>query len=159
MLEKRVAAIAGLAVALMGALGVASTARAASEHDAAAAGVRAMIAQTNALMKRNGSLKDFMNLFYEKDIMITGEGETVFYKDLRSFEKPLAGYLANQTHCRLTIKSPIRSSGNIATAFLQEHCDPATSADKPEDYRILYVFRRNSKGWHVMMEMFTQGVL
>jgi len=148
-----------VAVAHMGVFGIPSTARAAGEHDSAAAGVRAMIAQTNAMMKRNGSLKDFMDLFYDKDLMITGEGETVFYKDLKSFEKPLAGYLANQTHCKLTIKSPIRSSGNIATAFLQEHCDPATPAEKPEDYRILYVFRRNAKGWHVMMEMFTQGIL
>jgi ketosteroid isomerase-like protein len=156
MLAKRVVGIVGLAAALVGTLCIPIAARAAGEQDMAAAGVRAMIAKTNELMKNNGSLKDFMKLFYEKDMMITGEGD-IYYRNLKSFEKPLAAYMANQRNCRLFFTSPIRSSGDMATAFIQEHCGPATVGASAEDYRILYVFRRNTSGWHVIMEEFVKG--
>jgi ketosteroid isomerase-like protein len=157
MFDKRVSLIAAVVLVSLGSLGAATATRAADQNGADAACVKATIDKTNALMKRNGSLKEFMDVFYEDDLLITGEGEKVFYRGLKSFEKPLAGYLANQTNVTLTVLDPVRSSGNMAVAFIHEHEEPAKAGESPDDYRILYVFRKGPKGCRVTMELFTSG--
>jgi ketosteroid isomerase-like protein len=94
---------------------------------------------------------------YERDLMIIGEGEKSLYKDLKSFMGPLASYAAEGTRCNLSVVDPIRASGNLAVAFIFEHCAAAKAGDKDEDGRILYVFRKGAKGWRVTMEMFGWG--
>jgi hypothetical protein len=136
-----------------------SAALAAESAGDAAAGVKLTIDKTNALMKRSGTVKEFMELFFEDDLTITGEGETVTYKGLKSVENPLAAYLARQSQCKMTIIDPVRSSGSLAAAFIQEHCSPAKQGEKPDDWRILCVFRNGPNGWRVTMELFTSGVL
>jgi ketosteroid isomerase-like protein len=156
MLKKRMIGSAGVLLVL--AVTAGSTLAGTRQQDAAM-GVKALIEQTNALMKRHGSLKEFTELFFEDDLMIAGEGDKVFYKSLKAFEKPLAGYVADQTRCKLTVVDPVRASGTVAAAFVQMHCDPAKSDEQPVESRILYVFRKGAKGWRAMMEMYTAGVL
>lgn len=159
MVRKRMVAMGGVLIASCGNLGMPSVALAAEGGGDAAAGVKLTIDKANALMKRSGSPKEFMELLFEADLMITGEGETVTYKDLKSVEKPLAAYMAHQAQCKMTVVDPVRSSGTIAAAFIQEHCDPAREGEKPDDWRILCVFSNGAKGWRVTMELFTSGVL
>ena len=125
----------------------------------AEAGVKALIERTNAVMKNHGGLKEFEDTFFEDDVMIAGEGDKTFYRSLKEFEKPLAGYVAGQSRCSLRVLDPVRSSGSIAAAFVQMHCNPAKAGDAPVESRILYVFRNGKKGWRAMMEMYTGGVL
>lgn len=140
--------------------GFGTVAQAAGKTDAddARAGIQTTIDKSNALMKRNGSVKEFADIFYEDDLMIIGEGEKSLYRGLPSFMKRLEFYMQDQTHCSLKIIDPIRHSGKLAVAFIQEHCDPAKPGEAEEDYRILYVFRNGAKGWRVTMELFTPGV-
>lgn len=137
----------------------ASAVEAADKAGSAAKGVKALVESTNALMKRHGSLQEFEDLFFEDDLMITGEGDKVFYKSRKAFEKPLAGYVTDQTRCKLTVVDPVRASGTIAAAFVQFHCDPAKATDQPVESRSLYVFRNGVRGWRAMMEMYSAGVL
>jgi hypothetical protein len=138
---------------------VSSALQAADNAGSAEAGVKALIERTNALMKRHASSKEFADLFFEDDLMIAGEGDRVFYKSLKAFEKPLARYAADQTRCKLTVIDPVRASGTIAAAFVQMHCDPAKAEEQPVESRILYVFRNGAKGWRATMEMYTAGAL
>ena len=64
---------------------------------------------------------------------------------------------ALRQHVVLTVLDPVRSSGNMAVAFIHEHEEPAKAGEKPDDYRILYVFRKGPKGCRVTMELFTSG--
>ena len=153
--------LATLLFAIVATAGMCAAAAAAAADkavgDAARTGIQATIDKTNALMKRNGSLKDFTDIFYEDDLMIIGEGEKSLYRGLPSFMNRLKFYLEDQTRCSLKIIDPIRDSGSLAAAFIHEHCDPAKAGEAGEDYRILYVFRHGAKGWRVTMELFTPG--
>jgi hypothetical protein len=125
---------------------------------AATAGVKLTLDKANALMLRSGSVKALMEALYEDDLVITGEGQTVTYQSLAAAAKPLADYMDLQAHCKMTVIEPVRSSGNLAAAFIQEHCDPAKKGEKPDDWRILGVFRNGAKGWRMTMETFSGGV-
>ena len=121
----------------------------------AEAGVAATISKTNELVARGASAKEMADVLYEQDLTIIGEGEKSLYPNLKSFMKPLAGFLTNPT-CRLEVVNKIRHSGNLAVAWVHEHCD-AHAAEPVTDYRILYVFRKSSMGWRTTMEMFGVG--
>ena len=102
------------AAAFVGTPATAMAADKAAASDEASAGVHSTIDKSNALMKRNGPLNEFIELFYEDDLMIIGEGEKALYRGMPSFAKRLAYYMEDQTHCSLKIIDPVRSSGNLA---------------------------------------------
>jgi ketosteroid isomerase-like protein len=121
----------------------------------ARAGVQATLTRVNELFAKGGSAQEVADVLYEDDLTVTGEGEKSLYPNLKSFMQPLAGYLTNPT-CKLSLVDKIRHSGNLAVAWVHEHCD-AHGAEKAEDYRIMYVFRKSSKGWRATMELFVSG--
>lgn len=122
----------------------------------AKAGVEATISKTNALVAKGASAKEVADVLYDEDLTIIGEGEKSLYPNLKSFMKPLEGYLTNPT-CRLQMVDKLRHSGNLAVAWVHEHCD-AHGIEAAEDYRIIYVFRKSAKGWRATMEMFGVGI-
>jgi ketosteroid isomerase-like protein len=126
-----------------------------SGHDDAQTGIETVIKKYNALVARGASAKEVAELLYEDDLTIIGEGEKSLYPNLASFMKPLEGYLGNPT-CRLALVDKIRHSGDVAAAWMLEHCEVHGNSPK-EDYRVLYVFRKGTKGWRVTMEMFGAG--
>lgn len=121
----------------------------------AKSGIEATLDKTNELLAKGASAKEVADVMYEDDLTIIGEGEKALYPNLKSFMKPLEGYLTNPT-CRLKVVDTIRHSGSLAVAWVQEHCD-AHGSEAAEDYRIMYVFRKSAKGWRVTMEMFGAG--
>lgn len=118
-------------------------------------GINATFDKVHQILARSGSAKEIADVLYEDDLTITGEGEKSLYPDLASFMEPLQAYTRNPT-CRLTVIDKIRHSGNLAVAWVAEHCD-AHEGEAAEDYRIMYVFRNGAKGWRVTMEMFGAG--
>jgi ketosteroid isomerase-like protein len=119
------------------------------------AGVEATLNKVNELFAKGGSAEEFADALYESDLTVTGEGEKALYPNLKSFMQPLAGYLTNPT-CKLSLVNKVHSSGNLAVAWVQEHCDDH-GTERAEDYRIIYVFHRGAKGWRATMEMFVAG--
>jgi ketosteroid isomerase-like protein len=108
-------------------------------------------------LHRNATAKEIADAMYEDDLMIVGEGEKALYRDLKSFMGPLAEYVASGSRCKLEIIDPIRSSGNLAAAFIFEHCNATSATEKDENARILYVFRKGPNGYRVNMENFGWG--
>lgn len=119
------------------------------------AGINATFAKVHELLARGAPATEIAEVLYEDDLTITGEGEKSLYPDLKSFVGPLQDYTRNPT-CRLTVVDKIRHSGNLAVAWVAEHCE-AHAGQKAEDYRIMYVFRNGAKGWRVTMEQFGAG--
>ena len=127
------------------------------ETQSVRAALQAKIDTVNAMLKRKAPGKEIAESLYEDDLMIIGEGEKSLYRDLQSFQKPLADYVAQESTCTISIIDPIRHSGNLAAAFLLEHCPAAKAGEKDDDARMMYVFRKGAKGWRVTMEMFGWG--
>ena len=135
---------------------VTGSAAAAAPNDARA-GILATIEKTNALQKRNAPAREIAAALFEDDLMITGEGESRGYKSLASFIDTFTRLSAGDANCDLRLIDPIRSSGDLAAAFLSQHC-PATKVDAmDEDSRVLFVFRKSAKGWRVTMGHWSGG--
>jgi ketosteroid isomerase-like protein len=120
-------------------------------------GIQATIDKTNALLASTATAKEIANALYEDDLMIIGEGENSLYRGLGSFLPKLEAIVEGGSHCTLDIVDPIRHSGDLAVAFIAEHCAAAKAAFKDADARVLWVFRKGTKGWRVTMEMFGWG--
>ena len=129
----------------------------AAAHDDARAGIQATIDKTNALQKHNAPAKDIAAALFEDDLMITGEGESKGYTGLASFIDTFTRLSASAANCDLSLIEPIRSSGNLAAAFLSQHCTATKAGEKDEDSRVLFVFRNGAKGWRVTMGHWSGG--
>jgi hypothetical protein len=129
--------------------------------DTPEAGVEQTISTLNALFARGASVAEIADAMYDgDDVVITGEGEPVAYRSLKSFMPRLEVYLANIRQCRLSVVQPIRHSGTLAAAFIAEHCAAGAlnaGATADADARLLWVFRKSAKGWRVSLEMFSFG--
>jgi hypothetical protein len=146
-----------LLAATMLALSAHSMAASQSDTQSVRVALQAKLDTVNAMLRRKASGKEIADVLYEDDLMIIGEGEKSLYRDLKSFQKPLADYVAAESTCTISIIDPIRHSGNLAVAFLLEHCPAAKAGEKDDDARMIYVFRNGPKGWRVTMEMFGWG--
>jgi ketosteroid isomerase-like protein len=145
------------AVIVLGTMSPLAYAADAPGEAAARAGVQKTLDRVNALLKKNASAQVIADAMYEDDLMITGEGEKGLYRDLKSFIGPLAEYVKDGARCDLKVVDPIRASGELAVAFIFEHCVAAKAGEKDDDARILYVFRKGAHGYRVTMELFGWG--
>lgn len=123
----------------------------------ARAGIQATIDKTNTLQRRNAPAKDIAAALFEDDLMITGEGENKGYNGLASFIDTFTRLSSGDSKCDLKLIDPIRSSGNLAAAFLSQHCTATKAGEKDEDSRVLFVFHKGSKGWRVTMGHWSGG--
>ena len=147
MLRTSLKSCVALAAGVM-AMGMAGSACA---DAAATVGIQAKIAGLNDLIARKPTAKEFADYFYEDDLNLVVEGEKAMYPDLKSFMKPLEGYIQNPT-CRFRLVGKVRQSGNLAAAWTEAHCE-ARGQDPGGNFRILYVFRHGAKGWRATMEI------
>jgi ketosteroid isomerase-like protein len=120
-------------------------------------GIQATIDKTNALQKRNAPGREIAAALFEDDLMITGEGESKGYIGLSSFIDTFVRLSAGAANCDLKLIDPIRRSGNLAAAFLSQHCAASKSGGEEEDSRVLFVFRKGAKGWRVTMGHWSGG--
>jgi ketosteroid isomerase-like protein len=142
------------------AIGLAVTATppaAAADLGQARAGIQSTIDKANALFHRSAPAEEIATALFEDDLMVTGEGEKGSYRDLQSFMGQLAAHTAAGPRCTLAIVDPIRSSGDLAVAFLSEHCTAEKAGDEEEYTRVMFAFRKGANGWRVTMASFNFG--
>ena len=121
--------------------------------------IQAMLTSVDRLVKSRAPVEEIAEAFYAPDLLITGEGEKGLYRSRTEFMKPLESFVANGGNCKLEIVDPVRHSGNLAAAFVSEHCKGADANSPNSDARILYVFLKGVHGWRVTMEMYGGGGL
>jgi SnoaL-like domain len=153
--------IAGFSLSVAAAAGLGSPLQAAgtTHTDDARAGIQLTMDTVDAMVTKGAPVKDIAAAFYDNDLMVVGEGEEHLYINLASFISRLEFFLKNGGKCSIKLVDPIRHSGNLAVAFAAEHCVAADAAATASDARVLYVFRKGSKGWRVTMEMFGSGAV
>lgn len=142
----------GIAIALAAGLSAS-----ANDRNDVRDGIQATIDKTNALQKRNAPGREIAAVLFEDDLMITGEGESKGYTGLASFMDTFVRLSAGAANCDLKLIDPVRSSGNMAAAFLSQHCTASKAGEKEEDSRVLFVFRKGEKGWRVTMGHWSGG--
>ena len=121
--------------------------------------IEAMLTSVDRLVKSRAPVDEIAEAFYDPELLITGEGEKGLYRSRAEFMKPLESFVANGANCMLKIVAPVRHSGNLAAAFVAEHCKGADAKSPDTDARILYVFKKGVNGWRVTMEMYGGGGL
>lgn len=121
---------------------------------AARAGIDKTLAEVNRLLARGTDASEIADVLYDADLQIAIEGEEPFWSNLASFLPKLEEYV--QAPCVLHAIDPIRATDTLAVAFIAETC-PAAGDAPAENYRMLYVFRKTSRGWRVTMESATAG--
>jgi ketosteroid isomerase-like protein len=119
--------------------------------------IEAMLTSVDRLVKSRAPVEEIAEAFYDPELLITGEGEKGLYRSRAEFMKPLESFVANGGSCVLKIVDPVRHSGNLAAAFVSEHCKGTDSKNPDSDARILYVFKKGANGWRVTMEMYGGG--
>jgi ketosteroid isomerase-like protein len=107
------------------------------------------------VINNTGSAKALADVFYDDDLNIIGEPDKHMYTNLQSYMGPLQGYLDSRA-CELKVVGTPRHSGNLAVAFVKEHCGQYKTVP-PADYRVMYVLRKGPKGWRVTMELWQHG--
>jgi hypothetical protein len=132
-------------IAIGSALTLAAGLTFAAERNEVRDGIQSTIDKTNALQKRSAPGREIAAALFEDDLMITGEGEDKGYKGLSSFIDTFVGLSAGASNCDLKLIDPIRSSGNLAAAFLSQHCTASKAGEKDEDSRVLFVFRKGAE--------------
>jgi ketosteroid isomerase-like protein len=62
--------------------------------------------------------------------------------------------------CKYTIVDPVVSSTTTFSSFILLHCkaNPPVLA-KDQDLRMMYVWRKESQGWRVVLEVYEEGKL
>jgi len=148
----RVAGLAAIGLAV-----TATTLTVAADLSQARAGIQSTIDKANALFHRSASADEVAAALFEDDLMVTGEGEKGSYRNLKSFMGQLAAHTAAGPRCTLAIIDPIRSSGELAVAFLSEHCTAEKAGDQEEYTRVMFAFRKGQNGWRVTMASFNFG--
>lgn len=121
--------------------------------------IEAMMTSVDRLVKSRAPVHEIAEAFYDPELLITGEGEKGLYRSRTEFMKPLESFVANGGNCTLKIVDPVRHSGNLAAAFVSEHCKGTDAKSPDSDARILYVFKKGTSGWRVTMEMYGGGVI
>jgi ketosteroid isomerase-like protein len=121
--------------------------------------IEAMLQSVDKLVKAHAPINEIAEAFYERDLLITGEGEKGLYRSRDAFMKPLQAFVEGGSGCTLKIVDPLRHSGSLAAAFVSEHCKAQDSKSADSDSRVLYVFRKGVKGWRVTMEMYGDGAI
>jgi ketosteroid isomerase-like protein len=144
-------------IAIGAALSLAAGLAGSADRNDVREGIQATIDKTNALQKRNAPGREIAAALFEDDLMITGEGESKGYNGLASFIDTFVRLSAGAANCDLKLIDPIRSSGNLASAFVSQHCTASKAGEKGEDSRVLFVFRKGAKGWRVTMGHWSGG--
>lgn len=148
----RVASMTAIALAV-----AATPLTVAADLDQARAGIQSTVDKANALFHRSAPAEEIATALFEDDLMVTGEGEKGSYRDLKSFMGQLAAHTAAGPRCTLSIVDPIRSSGDLAVAFLSEHCTAEKVGGEDEYTRVMFAFRKGANGWRVTMASFNFG--
>jgi len=131
-----------------------------AKDDAIRAAIQATLDRAKAVAARGGSAEEFARTLDDPDLMITGQGDKTYY-GRRAFVQREGEYIkegADPTRCFLRLVGPIRHSGELASAFIHEYCNPDKKGAGAYSYRVLAVFRDDGPhGWREIQELFVEG--
>jgi hypothetical protein len=155
---------AGVAICL--AAGVSQAALAAPPAtDGTKAEIAATLHTLEKALERGDSATQISKLLYAEDDLLTGEGEAGGTRGMAATIKDVQAWMdslgpGGAKGCKYTIVDPVVSSTTTFSSFILLHCkaNPPVLA-KDQDLRMMYVWRKESQGWRVVLEVYEEGKL
>jgi ketosteroid isomerase-like protein len=159
---KSVVAAASLAALFAGSIAPSSSATTATADGTRIDIERALQAVEMALARGEGSTA-LSKMLYSQDDLIIGEGEGGGSRGMAATIKEFQEWIdslgpGGTKGCKYTIVDPVVASATTFSSFLQLHCKanpPVLSKD--QDWRLMYVWRKQPEGWRVVLEMYISG--
>jgi amino acid transporter len=137
--------------------------------ETAADGSRAQIAATLKSMEkalaRGENATTISKMLYASNVLITGEAEAGGTRGMDGAIKDVQGWMDSlgpngAKGCGYTIVDPVVSSATTFSSFILLKCK-ANPPVLPQDQelRMMYIWKKQSQGWRVVLEMWAPGKL
>lgn len=102
-------------------------------------------------------------VLYAQDDLIIGEGEGGGARGMAATIKEYQEWIdslgpGGTKGCKYTIVDPVVASATTFSSFLRLHCKANPPVlPKDQDWRLMYVWRKQPDGWRVVLEMYVSG--
>jgi ketosteroid isomerase-like protein len=114
-------------------------------------------------LARGDSATVISKMMYAENDRLSGEGQSGSTREMAGTIKDFQEWLESlgpggAKGCKFTIADPVVASSLTFSSFVQLHCSanpPVLSKD--QDYRVMYVWRKQPDGWRVVLEMYLSG--
>jgi ketosteroid isomerase-like protein len=124
--------------------------------------LEAVIHVAEAALARGADVAEFVELFYDHDAVVVGEGWPAAIRGVAALLPPLGVMFrewGSRPKMRLILLDPVLTEGSVATAFVDARVTPGNPGAAEERYRVLYAWKRGARGWRVALEMFAGGAI
>jgi ketosteroid isomerase-like protein len=158
---RSVAAAAALAASCLGLLPQRASAGAPIE-DATRAQIEQALRSVEQALARGNSAVSISKMMYAEDDMLAGEGQAGSTRGIagtiKDFQEWIDSLGPAVRTCKFAIVGPVVASTTTFSSFVQLHCNANPPAlVKDQDYRVIYVWRKQPDGWRVVLEMYLSG--
>lgn len=116
-------------------------------------------------LSRGDSAAAISKMMYDENDRLTGEGQSGSTRQMAGTIKDFQEWLESlgpggAKGCKFTIVEPVVASSRTFSSFVQLHCSANPPVlPKDQEYRVLYVWRKEPEGWRVVLEMYLTGKL
>jgi ketosteroid isomerase-like protein len=116
-------------------------------------------------LSRGDSATAISKMMYAENDRLTGEGQSGSTRQIAGTIKDFQEWLQSlgaggAKGCKFTIVDPVVASSLTFSSFVQLHCSANPPVlPKDQEYRVLYVWRKEPVGWRVVLEMYLTGKL
>jgi hypothetical protein len=159
---KSVAAAASLAALLAGVVSPSSSATT-STADVTRAEIEHALQAIERALARGESAAALSKMLYAENALLAGEGEDGSTRGMAATIKDYQAWIdslgpGGTKGCKYTIVDPVVASATTFSSFLQLHCkaNPPVLL-KDQDWRLIYVWKKQPEGWRVVLEMYASG--
>jgi hypothetical protein len=159
---KSVIAAASLTALFAGFISQSSSATTATADGTRVEIARALQALEMALA-RGESATALSKMLYAEDDLLIGEGEDGSSRGMAATIKDYQEWIdslgpGGTKGCKYTIVDPVVASATTFSSFLQLHCKANPPVlPKDQDWRLMYVWKKQPEGWRVVLEMYVSG--
>jgi ketosteroid isomerase-like protein len=164
-MENRMCGKSGVAATFLGlCFGLQSqpSSAAAPVEDATRTQIENTLRSVEQALVRGDSATAISRMMYAENDMLTGEGQEGSTRGMtgtvKDFQEWLDSLGSAVKTCKFSIVDPVVASSTTFSSFVQLHCNANPPAlTKDQDYRVIYVWRKQPEGWRVVLEMYLSG--
>lgn len=124
--------------------------------------IRGVLASVKEAFGRGATAKEIVDLLYDQDLMLIGEGFPAASSGLKEclplFEAAFQEW-GPRPKLEMRISEPIQEADELAVTVVGVTCYPDVAGAEPVRYRMMAAWKPTSRGWRVVVETFTYGVL
>ncbi len=159
---KAIAAAASLGALLVG-FASQSSAATTPTADATREQIEQALQAIEKALARGDSAAALSKMLYAENDLIAGAGEDGSTRGMAATIKDFQEWIdslgpGGTKGCKYTIVEPVVASATTFSSFLQLHCKANPPVlPKDQDWRLMYIWKKQPEGWRVVLEMYVPG--